>query len=91
MQCAAFHGRAIRETDGAFWDGPDHAGRPKHSRILRPNRYVAAAPAPHEMTAALLGGLLPALEAPHGDPGDPGARQRAMAAVAAWATTAKKP
>jgi hypothetical protein len=85
VQCAAFHGRAIRETDGAFWDGLDHGGHPKASRILRPTRYVAAAPAAHEMTAALLAGALPALDEIHGGDGDAAARQRALMAIAAWA------
>jgi hypothetical protein len=85
VQCAAFHGRAIRETDGAFFDGADSMGRPHNSRILRPTRYVAAPQPAHELVGALLDGLLPAFEAQHGLPGDPDAKARAVAAVKAWA------
>jgi hypothetical protein len=86
VQCAAFHGRAIRETDGAFFDGADSMGRPHNSRILRPTRYIAAPQPAHELVGTLLDGLLPALEAQHGLPGAPDARAKAIAAVASWAS-----
>jgi hypothetical protein len=85
VQCAAFQGRAIRLTDGAWWDGADRAGRPLNSRILRPRKYVQKQPPAHELVGTLLDGLLPVFEAQHGLPGAPTAKAQAVAAVATWA------